>query len=127
MKTKIELGIRILLGLMLLVFGLNKFFQFMPMPPLPEQAGAFMVALAATGYFFPMLAIMEIAIGVLLLINKAKPLVLVMLTPITVNIVLFHLALDIEGIGGAGLVAIMHLTLVIMNKEKLMFLIKNDK
>ena len=35
------------------VFGLNGFLEFLPMPPLPEPAGNFMGALAASGYFFP--------------------------------------------------------------------------
>ena len=39
---KAKIIVRILLGLMVLIFGLNKFLQFMPMPPLPESAGEFM-------------------------------------------------------------------------------------
>lgn len=39
MKDKINLVLRVLLGLILLTFGLNKFFQFMPMPDMPEPAG----------------------------------------------------------------------------------------
>ena len=46
---KAKLIVRILLGLMVLVFGLNKFLQFMPMPPLPESAGEFMRALVKSG------------------------------------------------------------------------------
>ncbi len=125
MKTKIEMITRILLGLMLVVFGLNKFLQFMPMPPMPDQAGAFMGALMATGYFFPFLAVSEIVIGLLFLINKAKPLAIVMLAPITLNILLFHISLDIAGIGGAAILAILHIVVIVMNKEKLLFLLGN--
>jgi len=126
MKTKIEMITRILLGLMLVVFGLNKFLQFMPMPPMPEQAGAFMGALMATGYFFPFLAVSEIAIGLLFLINKAKPLAIVMLAPITINILLFYISLDMAGIGGAALLAILHIVVIVMNKEKLLFLLGGE-
>ena len=44
---------RYLLGVIMLVFGANKFFSFMPMPPLPEDAAAFMSALFGSGYIFP--------------------------------------------------------------------------
>ena len=44
---------RILLGLFFFVFGLNGFLQFLPQPPVPQTRGAFMGALAATGYTFP--------------------------------------------------------------------------
>jgi hypothetical protein len=49
-----------------------------------------MGALAAAGYFFPMLKITEIAVGVAILTNRFVPLALVVLAPITVNIVAFH-------------------------------------
>lgn len=90
---KLCLIARILLGLMFLVFGFNYFFQFMSMPPMPEAAGNFMGALAATGYFFPFLKIVEIICGLLLLIGIFVPLALLMLAPVVLNIVLFHLFL----------------------------------
>lgn len=124
MKTKIEMVVRILLGLILLVFGLNKFLQFMPMPETTPEAGALMGAFMAVGYMFPLIAITEIVVGALLLINKVKPLALVMLVPLVVNILLFHIFLDPAGIGAGALVAILHIALIVMNKEKLMFLIK---
>ncbi len=66
MKTTIIIA-RVLLGLILLVFGLNNFLQFLPMPEMSAEAGEFMGALAKAGYFFPIIAIVEIIIGVLLL------------------------------------------------------------
>jgi len=123
MKTKVEMITRILLGLLMVVFGLNKFLHFLPMPPMPEKAGAFMGALMATGYFFPFLAITEITIGLLFIINKAKLLAIVMLAPITINILLFHINLDIAGITAGAVVAILHIVQIVINKDKLMFLL----
>ena len=77
--------IRILLGLMVLIFGLNKFLQFMPMPPLPEVAGEFMGALVNSGYLMVLVAVVEIVAGVMLLINRSQPLALIMLFPILLN------------------------------------------
>ena len=67
MFTKI---VRILLGIILIVFGLNKFIGFIPLPDLPEKAGAFMGSLGDTGYVLPFVGTLEIAIGVLLLLKK---------------------------------------------------------
>lgn len=91
------LGARVLLGLMFAVFGLNKFLQFMPTPPLPPEAGQFMGGLAQAGYFFPLLALSEVAAGVLLLTGLFVPLALVILAPIVLQILAFHFALAPAG------------------------------
>lgn len=114
---KAKLVIRILLGLMLVVFGLNKFLQFMPMPPMPEAAGEFMGALMKSGYIMIVVAIVEVLSGVLLLANKYQPLVLVILFPVLLNAFLFHLFLDIAGIGGAAMAMAMNIFLFVANKE----------
>jgi putative oxidoreductase len=110
--------VRYLLALMLLVFGLNKFLKFLPMPELPPSAAEFMTELAATGYVLPVVGLIEIFIGVLLLINKWTPFALVLLAPISVNILLFHLFLDLPGIGGALIVAILNGILIYKHWSK---------
>ena len=60
MKSKLALVARIILGLIFFIFGLNGFFHFIPVPPMPEAAGAFMGALAKTGYMIPLIKIFEI-------------------------------------------------------------------
>ena len=89
---------RILLGLIFFVFGLNGFLQFIPQPPMPERAGAFMGALAATGYMFPLIKGVEVIAGALLLSNRFVPLALALLAPNVVNIVLFHAVLALGGL-----------------------------
>ena len=115
--NKAKLIIRILLGLILVIFGLNKFMQFMPMPPLPEAAGEFMGALMKSGYIMVLVAIVEIVAGVLLLINKFKPLALVVVFPVLLNAFLFHLFLDLPGIGGVAVAIAMNVFLMFANKE----------
>ena len=96
---------RVLLGLVFFVFGLNGFFGFLPQPELPEAGGAFMGALAATGYMFPLIKGTEVLAGALLLGNRFVPLALTLLAPVVVNIVAFHGFLDPAGIG-VGLVVL---------------------
>ena len=61
--SKLPLIARILLGLVFTVFGSNKFLNFIPIPAMPEAAGAFMGSLAKAGFFFPLLATVETASG----------------------------------------------------------------
>jgi len=91
--TRIAPIARILLGLVFFVFGLNGFFHFLPMPPLAERPGAFMGALAATGYMFPLIKATEVVAGLMLLLGRFVPLALILLAPIVVNILAFHLVL----------------------------------
>lgn len=91
---KIALGVRIVLGLIFFVFGLNGFLNFIPQPAgLPEAATSYMGALFATGYFFPVLKVTEILCGAALLSGYFVPLALVILAPITIQIFLFHFML----------------------------------
>ncbi|MFD0863226.1 DoxX family membrane protein [Sungkyunkwania multivorans] len=99
---------RFLLALILIVFGVNKFLKFIPLPELPDQASGFMSSLDATGYMLPIVGVLEIFIGVLLILKKWVGFALMLLAPISVNIVLFHVFLDLPGIGGALVVAILN-------------------
>jgi putative oxidoreductase len=89
-KKKIATGKRLVLGLIFTVFGLNGFFHFLSMPPMPEAAGTFLGGLAGAGYFFPFLKVTETICGLLLLSGMYVPLALLVLAPIVINIVLFH-------------------------------------
>ncbi|GHC43982.1 DoxX family membrane protein [Ulvibacter litoralis] len=104
--------LRFILALGLIVFGLNKFIGFMPMPELPVDADNFMSSLQATGYVLPIVGALEVIIGLLLLFNKAVPFALLLLAPISVNIVLFHLFLDLPAIGGALVIAVINVILI---------------
>ena len=88
---------RYLLGLVFTVFGLNFFLHFLPAPPLEGPAGAFIGALAASGYVMTIVKLVEIGAGILLLANRFVPLALALLAPIVVNIVAFHALLAPAG------------------------------
>lgn len=92
-KTLSTTVVRSLLGLIYVIFGLNFFLHFIPMPPPPAQPGAaegFMGGLFQAGYFFPMVKGLEVLLGGFLLLNLFTPLALVILAPISLNILLFH-------------------------------------
>src|SRR5262249_33862058 len=89
---------RLFLGLTFTVFGLNFFLHFLPMPTPPPRAGAFLGALFASGYLFPLLKGTEVAAGLLLLGGRFVPLALAVLAPVLVNVIGFHLALEPSGL-----------------------------
>ena len=97
MRRIVDIVAHALLGLIFFVFGLNGFLNFIPMPELPESASKFMQALGETGYFFTVLKLVETVSGALLLVRRFVPLALVLLAPVTVQIVLFHLFLAPAG------------------------------
>jgi putative oxidoreductase len=92
-SSKLAVTARLALGLIFLVFGLNGLFAFFPTPPMPPEGGAFLGALAATGYLMPLLAITQALAGALLLLGVFVPLALVLLAPVLINIIAFHLFL----------------------------------
>lgn len=122
MRSKVTLVLRILLAILLLVFGLNKFLHFIPAPEPPE--GSFAHALFQTGYMIPLIGVSEVIPGFLLLINKWVGFALAWLVPISVNIVLFHLKFDPATIGPAALVAILNTYLIYVNWPKFKALFK---
>jgi uncharacterized membrane protein YphA (DoxX/SURF4 family) len=115
---KAKMIVRLLLGVMMVVFGLNKFLNFMPAFELAEPAQNFFGALVDSGYIMTIVAIVEIVTGVLLLANKFVPLALVVLFPIMLNAFLFHLFLDIKGIPGALVAVAMNVFLFFAYKSK---------
>src|SRR3979409_989108 len=88
---------RILLGLIFVVLGLNGFLNFLNMGPMPTGiAGQFLGALAQSHYLY-VVAGLQVAGGALLLVNRYVPLALVLLGPVIVNIVLYHVFLNPSG------------------------------
>jgi uncharacterized membrane protein YphA (DoxX/SURF4 family) len=85
---------RILLGLVFFVFGLNGLLHFMPNPPPTPPAADFFGALIRTGYMFMLIFGAQVLGGALLLLNVAVPFALVILAPVIVNIVAFHVYLS---------------------------------
>ncbi len=97
---------RYLAGVVFLVFGLNGFLNFIPMPPPAGVAGQFMGALYASHYLWVIFAF-QIVAGVLLLANRYVPLALAMLAPVIVNILSFHVLMAPSGLPLALVVAVL--------------------
>lgn len=116
MQTRILYAVQLLAGLMLVVFGSNKFFGFISMPPPPAEMGAFMTALFTTGYLMTLVAVIEILTGLAFLLNKFVPLMAVILMPVLVNALLAHLFLAPAGIGAALMLTVF--TILVMYQHR---------
>jgi putative oxidoreductase len=83
----------VILGIFFIFFGLNGFFNFAPSEHFTGCALQVVDSLKSTHYFFHHLNGMEVIAGLTILLNKYKRLGLVILAPILINIILFHLFL----------------------------------
>ncbi len=103
--------VRILLGLLFLLFGLNGFFNFIPQPKdMPQDIMTVMGALMKAGYM-TVVSGTEVLVAVMLLTNRFVPLALALLAPIIVGIITFHIAMAPATIGPGIVVLVMELYL----------------
>ena len=108
---------RILLGLVFLVFGLNGFLNFLNTGPAPTGlAGQFLGALFLSHYYW-VVAALQIAGGLLLLVNRFVPLALVLLGPVIVNIICFHVFMNPSGAPPAAVVTVLWLIVFYRNRQ----------
>jgi len=117
MNSKVTMGLRILFGVFCLVFGLNKFIGFLPMPAIEGDGGTLMQIYGTSG-FMTIIGILEILGGLALISGKFVPLALTILTAIMFNAFLFHALHDMGGIGGAVLGMILSLVLVYAYRDR---------
>ncbi len=88
----------------------------MPMPELQGSAGEVMMGFAKAGYIFPAVGLIETIVGFLLLINRFSALALILMAPITVNMLLFHLYHDLGGIVAAAVIGVLNIVLLFAYK-----------
>ena len=88
--------LRLALGSIFLVYGLDGFFSFMPKTLVSEQATNFISAMIDSGYLWTLLKVGETVGGIMLVLNLYVPLALILLAPIVVNVVGFHFFLNPE-------------------------------
>ena len=92
MKKKILFIIYLLFGLMFINSGLNKLFNYIPVPEsLPEKMVALNSAMEQIGWLLPLVAVVEILGGLLFIISRFRPLGAIVIFPIMIGIVLTHI------------------------------------
>lgn len=71
-----------------LIFGLNYFLNFLPMPPLEGNALTYFTLLGSTGYMTAV-KVLELVVAVMLLLNIKRPLAWLIILPVSVNILMY--------------------------------------
>jgi len=127
MKSKILFGVSLLFGLMMINSGFNKFFNYMPMPSVPEAAGQFMYAIIQSGWLFTIVAIVEIIGGALFICAKTRALGAIVLLPIIVGILLFNLVMAPNGAIMALILFAINIWIIVENKNKYLPMIQANK
>ena len=105
--------IRIIFGILLVVFGASKFFDFMPPPEeaIPEPVMNYMVALSSTKTM-ELVGLVEVVSGLAFIFNKFGGLMAVILMSVSVNAVLFHVFLGPADIAGAAVLLLLNIVML---------------
>lgn len=98
MKNKILFVLCLLFGLIYINAGLNKFFNYMPMPAdIPESFMKVLQAFGTIGWLMPLVGAAEIIGGVLIMIPKFRALGAIILLPLTIGILLTSIVNSPDG------------------------------
>jgi uncharacterized membrane protein YphA (DoxX/SURF4 family) len=125
MKKKILFGVSILFGLMFINSGLNKFFNYMPMPKdMPENMMKVMTAFMEISWLMPLIAVAEITGGLLFITNKYRALGAIIIFPVMVGILLTHIIIAPSGLPIALVLLAIEIWVIIENREKYLPMIK---
>ena len=114
-----DLVLKYILAIGLLIVGINKFVNFVPMFNLTGDAAALYQALDEAGFILPFIGSIEILCGGLLIRKNTTPLGLVMLLPFSTSIMLFHIFLAPAQIFPA--LFVFGLNIVLIYKDRAIF------
>lgn len=125
MKTKIHTGISILFGLMLLNGGLNKFFNYMPVPDnLPEALVNDSMAMMEIEWLMPLVGLAEIIGGLLILFSRTRALGVLVVFPVMVGVLLTHIFVAPSGLPIALIIWAVIIWIIYENRDKYFQLLK---
>lgn len=111
MNPKLFTGLRIFLGIYLLFFGFDHFFNYIPFPEMAPEANAYFGNLLSTGAM-QLVGIVEIVAGLAFIFNTFGALMAFILMSMSINAVLFHVALDPEKVWGALLLLVLNICML---------------
>lgn len=125
MKKIILLVLSILFGLMFINAGLNKFFNYMPVPKdMPENLMKVMSAFMEIRWLLPLIAVAEITGGILFMTNRFRALGAIILFPVLVGILLTHIILAPSGLPVALILFAIEIWAIYENREKFLPLVR---
>ncbi|MFT3740656.1 MAG: DoxX family protein [Breznakibacter sp.] len=128
MRKKVLFWVSLIFGLMFINAGLNKFFNYMPPPQdMPESMAKVMNAFVQIGWLMPLVAIVEIAGGILFITNRYRALGAIMIFPLMVGIVLTHIVNEPSGLPLAIVFFAIELWVIFENRHKYLPLVTGNE
>lgn len=125
MKKIIQNIASLLVGLMFINAGLNKFFNYIPVPDdLPEQVLSMNTAMEEITWLLPLVAIAEITGGILFIPGRFRALGAILLFPVMLGILLIHTTVVPSGLPVAVAIFLVLLWGMYDNREKYLYLVK---
>ena len=125
MKNKIVNVLCILMGLLFINGGLNKIFKYIPTPDdLPENLQKLNDAFETIGWLMPLVAVVELAGGILFAIPKTRALGAVVLFPVMTGILLVHIFNAPEGLPMAIILMGLNLWMLFENRDRYMAMLR---
>lgn len=125
MKKKIIFVVSLLFGLMFINAGLNKFFNYMPIPDdLPENMVKLMTAFMEITWLMPLVGFAEVLGGLLFAIPKTRALGAIVIFPVMIGILLVNVISIPSGLPIALVLLAINLWVIYENREKYSVLIK---
>lgn len=109
----------LLFGLMFVNAGLNKFFNYLPLPDdLPESMLKVTEAFTTIGWLMPLVGLFEVIGGVLFIIPKTRALGAIVILPIMVGILLTSIVHVPSGLPLAATLFLINLWVIVEHRAK---------
>ena len=118
-KSKILFVVSLIFGLFFINAGLNKFFNYMPMPKdVPEKMMKAFGAFTEIGWLMPLVGVAEIVGGLLIIFPKTRALGALVIFPVMVGIVLTNIVQDKSGLPIAAVFSAILIWIMYENRRK---------
>ncbi|WCT12509.1 MauE/DoxX family redox-associated membrane protein [Mucilaginibacter jinjuensis] len=125
MKSKIQFVLCLLMGLMFINAGLDKFLHYMPMPKdMPENMVKVMAAYKEIGWLLPLVGAIEVIGGLLFIIPRTRPLGAIVILPVLTGILLANINTAPSGLPIVFVLIAILLWVIIDNREKYLPMIR---
>ena len=113
----VKIIVRTLLGALLVFAGLTYFFHFVPEPAQTGVMKTVMDGFMATKYLMPLAKIVEILVGLAFLSGKFMKLAVIVLLPISINILLINTFVSPEALPIGLFVFLVNLFFIYDNRD----------
>src|SRR5690554_141279 len=114
----------LLFGLMFVNAGVDKFFHYMPVPPLEPEIMKVAEAFMAISWLMPLVATVEIVGGLLFVFPKTRALGAIVILPVMVGIIIHNAVFMPTGLAIAGILFLINLLVLYEHKNKYLLILK---